>query len=51
MASITSITDRYVQIALASDGIGKGFNFRIDIYSEQINDLPVGSKQKCCSFL
>lgn len=40
MAVITAISKNFVQLAFASDGVGKGFDFRIEIYCNVKNDEP-----------
>lgn len=37
-AVITSISHNFVQLAFASDGVGKGFDFRVQIYRNSNND-------------
>ncbi len=32
-AVLTSLSDRFVELALASDDVGRGFDFRVQIYS------------------
>lgn len=34
-AVVVALSDRYVQIVFASAGIGKGFNFKVDIYTNE----------------
>ncbi|KAJ6634827.1 hypothetical protein Bhyg_13407 [Pseudolycoriella hygida] len=33
IASITALSNNFVQLAFFSDGIGRGFDFRVEIYS------------------
>lgn len=37
-AVITAISNNFVQLAFASDGVGKGFDFKVQIYRNVTND-------------
>lgn len=38
MAVITAISKNFVQLAFSSDGVGKGFDFRVEIYCNVKNN-------------
>ncbi|KAG4077620.1 hypothetical protein HA402_008880 [Bradysia odoriphaga] len=40
LAVITSISNNFVQLAFSSDGFGRGFDFRVEIYRNVDNDEP-----------